>query len=470
MASIAENRAKDYMEERDSTLCITSFFKKYKISNKLKASNAYKSKGIPAAQAFLYLVKLVFTKKSMYMNIMNGTNSAGFAKDVIYRLLNATFVNWTAFLFSVAGSVIAGIASLTGGDRLNAIIIDDSLYERRRSKKAELLARVHDHAEKSKNKYKRGFRMLTMGWSDGVTFIPLTFRHLSSADKGNRHNEMNPGIDKRSVGYKFRKQAVSKAPDVLLSMLQQARRMLIPARHAVFDSWFTFPATVMRIRGAGFDVVARLKDSPKIKYYAGGRKQTLRQIYAASKKRRGRARYLLSTEVMLYNDGDEKMPARIVFVRDRSNSKKWIAFVSTDISLTEEQIIALYGKRWDIEVFFKICKSYLNLAREFYGLSYDSMTAHTTVVMTRYIILAAQKRQNEDPRSMGELFYLMYDEMADIQFADALKLILGLIRETLADCLFLSDNQVAEIISRFVSKLSACFKHLFSGFDADLAC
>jgi hypothetical protein len=29
-----------------------------------------------------------------------------------------------------------------------------------------LLARVYDHVEK---KYRRGFRMLTIGWSDGVS-------------------------------------------------------------------------------------------------------------------------------------------------------------------------------------------------------------------------------------------------------------------------------------------------------------
>jgi hypothetical protein len=42
----------------------------------------------------------------------------------------------------------------------------------------------------------------------------------------------------------------------------------------------------------------------------------------------------------------------------------------TDLSLTEEHIIAVYGKRWSIEIFFKVCKSYLNLGKESQGLSY----------------------------------------------------------------------------------------------------
>jgi len=462
MAIITESGANDYINNKNISASITSFFKEHRVGEALRKSNAYKNKGVPVIAIFAYLVQLVFTKKSMYMNILNGTNAAGFAKDTVYRLLNSTFVNWAKFLLSLAASVITNIASLTSDDRLNALIVDDSMFERLRSKKVELLANVCDHAAKGKARFKRGFRMLTLAWSDGVSLIPLLFRHLSSCDKKNRYNEIKPGIDKRSCGYKARLQAVSSATEVLFTMLEQAKKMLIPARHVVFDSWFSYPATMMRIRKIGYDVVGRLKDTTKIKYLVNGTKLTLKQIYAANKKRRGRAKYLLSVEVLLYNDKDETLPARIVFVRDRNNRSKWIAFASTDMSLSEEQVIALYGKRWDIEVFFKICKSYLNLAREFQGLSYDSITAHTAVVMTRYILLVEQKRQNEDPRSLGELFHLCYDEMADIQFSDVFAIILNLLHETLAECLFLSDKQINAIIDLFIAKLSVHFKTFFT--------
>ena len=406
----------------------------------------------------LYLVQLVFTKKSMYMNILNGTHGAGFGKDVVYRLLNSTFIKWTAYLLSLAISVIRTINPLTGTDRLNALIVDDSLYERARSKKVELLARVFDHAEKSKQKFKRGFRLLTLGWSDGVTFIPLMFRHLSSKDPTQRYAEARNDIDKRSVGYKARQEAVSKAPEVLFGMLRQAKRAGVAAKHVLFDSWFSYPSTMITIRTIGFFVVGRLRDTKTIMYLIGGEKKTLKQIYSAHKKRRGRSRYLLSVEVLLYNDKGNTLPARIVFVRDRKNRKKWIAFGTTDMSLSEEEVIRLYGKRWDIEVFFKVCKSYLNLAKEFQGMSYDAMTAHTAVVMTRYIMLAVDKRQNEDPRSIGELFYLCYDELADHSFADVMALILRCFHDVLQDCLFLEDPDMRMLIDSFVDRLSACFR------------
>ena len=52
--------------------------------------------------------------------------------------------------------------------------------------------------------------------------------------------------------------------------------------------------------------------------------------------------------------------------------------------LSEEEIIRIYGKRWQIEVFFKTCKSYLQLVSECHSLTYDALTAHVAIVFVRY--------------------------------------------------------------------------------------
>jgi len=79
-------------------------------------------------------------------------------------------------------------------------------------------------------------------------------------------------------------------------------------------------------------------------------KHVLSQIYSSLKKRRGKSKYLLSVPVKLYNKDNEIIDVRIVYVRDRNNRKNWIALISTDMALSEEEIIQLYGKRWDVEV------------------------------------------------------------------------------------------------------------------------
>ena len=89
-------------------------------------------------------------------------------------------------------------------------------------------------------------------------------------------------------------------------------------------------------------------------------------------------------------------PAKLVFVRNRNKKKDYLAIISADITLDEDEIIRVYGKRWDIEVFFKICKSYLQLTKECRSLSYDAMTAHVAVVFVRYMMLAVENRSSSD--------------------------------------------------------------------------
>ena len=79
--------------------------------------------------------------------------------------------------------------------------------------------------------------------------------------------------------------------------------------------------------------------------------------------------------------------------------------VSTDTELSEEEVIRVYGKRWDIEVFFKACKSYLNLAKEYRGISYDAMNAHVAIVFSRYMMLSVIQRENTDDKTICELCF-----------------------------------------------------------------
>jgi hypothetical protein len=45
---------------------------------------------------------------------------------------------------------------------------------------------------------------------------------------------------------------------------------------------------------------------------------------------------------------NRKIPAKIVCVRNKKSKKDWIAFICTNPTLSEEEIIRVYGKRWQI--------------------------------------------------------------------------------------------------------------------------
>ena len=140
---------------------IKRFFTRFHISSALKASNAYKKKGIPIVEVFQYLFLLIFSNRSMYMSLITGRNTPGFAKDTVYRFMKMIQINWIRFTTLLASRIIKeAIVPLNSKERANVLIIDDSMFERNRSKKVELLAKAYDHAN---HRYRFGFRMLTLG-------------------------------------------------------------------------------------------------------------------------------------------------------------------------------------------------------------------------------------------------------------------------------------------------------------------
>ena len=433
---------------------IEKFFKRFHISSALKASNAYKKKGIPVVEVFQYLFLLIFSNRSMYMSLITGRNTPGFAKDTVYRFMKMLQINWIRFTTLLASRIIRdAIVPLDSEDRANVLIIDDSMFERNRSKKVELLAKAYDHAN---HRYRFGFRMLTLGWSDGSSFLPVNSILLSSENKKNRVNEAVK-VDKRTAGYKRRLLSIQKGTQAMLELLKTAKKAAVPAKYVLFDSWFSSPSTLHAVKTIGYDVIGMVKKTPKMFFRYKGEDMSLITIYNRNKKRRGRSRYLLSVLVDVVKDG-KVIPAKVVYVRNRNKRKEYLCLISTDTTLDENEIIRIYGKRWDIEVFFKVCKSYLNLSRECNSLSYDAMTAHTAVVFTRYMMLSLESREGNDNRSLGELFLYFSDEMSDITWIQAFRMLLQMFRTILNNNTELSDDKIDELVDTFMNTLPALLK------------
>ncbi len=71
-------------------------------------------------------------------------------------------------------------------------------------------------------KYRAGFRMLTLGWSDGNSFVPVNHCLLSAAEDKNLLCEGN-ACDGRSLAGRRRLQARRKATDVMVELIHSAR-------------------------------------------------------------------------------------------------------------------------------------------------------------------------------------------------------------------------------------------------------
>jgi hypothetical protein len=429
---------------------VNAFFHTFQVASFLKKVGAFKKKGVPVVSIVRELFALVFTHKSLSTTLGMAEN-LDYAKDVAYRFLNSCRTNWMRFTTLLSARIINdNIVNLTSDERVNTFIVDDTPFARNRSKKAELLSRVYDH---SKKKYILGFRLLTLGWSDGATFMPVSSCLLSSENKKTRLQEARE-VDKRTCGYRQRKLALSTAPVAMIEMIRAALASGIKASYVLFDSWFSMPATILALAREKLHTIAMVKKTSKIHYQYKGKMLPVTKIYSLNRKRRGRSKYLLSVDVNLCSqDREESIPARLVYVRKRGSKKDYLVLISTNVSLPEEEIIRIYGKRWDIEVFFKVCKSFLRLTKECHSISYDAMTAWNAIVFARYMMLALENRTQRDERSMGALFYSACNELSDITWIEAFRLLVETFLEVVADKYLLEDDEIELLLEAFIAAL-----------------
>ena len=434
-------------DEKELFNAISSFFSRFTIGNLLRACNAQKEKGVPVTRIFKYKLCNVFTGRSMYMQQRTGSFHESFSKNPFYRFLNSTKTNWLKFTTLLSKAVADTIEPLTGSDRINTFVVDDSLFERTSCKKTELGSKVFDHASM---RYTKGYRLMTLGWTDGNTFLPINSSLLASSKTSNLIGPQQHH-DGRSLAGQRRKLAQMKGTSVMVELLKTALNAGYKADYVLYDSWFSNPAQLVAVKNLGLNSIAMIKKSSRIRYEYEGQMLSIKKIYGICKKRRGRSRYLLSVNVMVGKN--QKIPAKIVCVRNKQNKKDWIAFICTNPDLSEEEIIRIYGKRWQIEVFFKTCKSYLNLVGECHSLSYDALTAHVAIVFARYMMLALEQRKDEDHRTLGEIFFFLTDELADITFGESLQIILKAMFEGIYTVFQVTEAQIDAFIDIFVDRL-----------------
>jgi hypothetical protein len=429
---------------------IDLFFDNCTIGTLLHRCGIRKVRGASPTDIVRAIFVLPFIGTNFYRGIVLDQR-LGFRKDAAYDLLRNPRANWRCFLLLLAAMLCRAVSMLTSEERGKVLVIDDSSYDRQHSRKVELLARLYDHAE---NRFIKGFRMLTLGWHDGSTFLPVDFAMLSSANSRCRLQGITKVLDRRTTGYRRRCESMTKATDLLTPMIKRALAAGIEADYLLMDSWFAFPSVISEL-SRHLPVICMLKDMPKVLFRCHNKKLRLSELYRQVPKRPGKAVIKASTIVCCGNG----LELKIVFIRHRKK-QGWLALASTDINLADEEIIRIYGKRWGIEVFFKAVKHLLNLEREMQVRDYDAVIGHTTVVLCRYLFMSLEQRLMTDSRTAGELFFACCDEIKDLTLMGALQLAFSLLR----DKVHALGMAIGDVISQLIDEtLGAVMKTLRIG-------
>ncbi len=159
-----------------------------------------------------------------------------------------------------------------------------------------------------------------------------------------------------------------------------------------------------------------------------------------------------------------RIPVKIVFVRDRNKKSEYITILTTDCSLSDSEVIRIYGGRWSIEVFFRAAKSLLDLGDGFQGLSYDMTVSSTAIVFTRYIILEWIRRKNNDQKTICELFYVCCDDIQDIELSTALEQLLKILSDGIRNHAITITNEVKMQLINWIVSQPAFIKALYPDF------
>jgi hypothetical protein len=381
-----------------------------------EAANMRKTKGASVGLLLLVLLALPFCDLRVW-HFAGSTLQQAPGRDSFYRFLSNTSYNWRRLLLAASAALISQFDRLTGPRKDRVVIIDDSPYKRTRSKAVEYLGYQYDHSD---DKHYRGFRMLTCGWSDGHSFVPIELELLTNNNQAQRIGP-DPRLDGRTTAGKRCRQARRKATDLAVEMVERVTETSVTPDYVVFDSWFSHPRVIKKC-SRHVPVVCRLKNLPNIAYLHANRIYTLKSLYQkVCRRKRSKPDGPVIGSITAQMLGGVKV--RVVFIRDQDDPEKWIALGSTDLDITPQRMCRIYAKRWAIEVFFRQIKQQLGLPGEVQVRSYTACVAFASVVFLRYMMLSYYRRQCEDERTIPGLFYAGCQELQSTTIEQCMKVI-----------------------------------------------
>ena len=376
----------------------------------LKRSGITKQKGYATISLMFLFVVLPFLKRKLtdFWSSRCLENQIDAQKDTFYRFINHERFNWRKLVYFLALKVIAHSDDTPLKEKV--LIADDSISAKT-GKDIELISYHYDHKARRSI---LGNCYLQLGYHNGINFYPVDVALISSS---NRANARLRAIDKRTCGWKRRKEALEKKTTALLQLVDRAWHAGIDASFVLFDSWFAHDAIISSVCSTGYGVICRLKRS-HAKYEHQGHKYTLKQLWQRVAKKQTRWLSQHGVKGVCLNVSLPKTGAvRLLFVSD--GRKDWQALLCTDLEMDASQILCYYARRWSIEMFFKDAKQMLYMAKE-QSNTFDALVACHSLVMIRYLLLVYILGKRMLSGSVGPLFRQLADDQSLLMMAQSL--------------------------------------------------
>lgn len=223
------------------------------------------------------------------------------------------------------------------------ITLDDSIEEKEYTDENELICWHYDHA---KGKTVKGINFITDLYTVGEVSLPVAFRLVIKSEQY---------VDKE--GKRKRRSPVTKNEEYR-AMVEQCVRNQIPFRYVLNDIWF---ASAENMRFVKMDMdkefIMALKPNRKVALSEADKQNGLYQ----------RLDQLVIPEATLTSIYLEQVPFPLHLIRqvftnaDGSTGVRYL--VTSDLTLTPDQLATLYQKRWKVEEYHRSLKQNASLAK-----------------------------------------------------------------------------------------------------------
>ena len=419
---------KEYKQVKVSSLNsgnIADLFQLFKLNSLLGQVGIKKEKGHSIIEMLMiFMIVTLEGRKSLFSGIK--FNNLSKLKTPINDMLNNPNYKWRNLLYKITVMYI----KLSTDTKDSCLIVDDT-SKKKTGKKGEFLSWFYDH---SIGTYFRGYQNITAVWCNTKSAIITDFE-LKIGKKKTKHSP-RPKYNKSTHTEQRNRFAQETKTEIVIKMIKRALQRKIPFKYILWDSWFnnntSYKYIFEKLIPQGKVLISMLKNGHQ-KYRYGNRDFNLKELYRRSEN------------WSLNNNTGIKSKSIIVYILDTTSSKKinertkigkikicffkyphvkrWKAILSTDLNLSEEEVLKIYLRRWSIECIFKEVKQYFGYDQS-KSSKYCAMVADLTIRYMFYNMLCYKKHKDEYA-SMEQLLIEFCEQLEETFLTNFINIIIG---------------------------------------------
>ena len=378
----------------------------------LKQSNFTKREGVGAHVVVLHFVYMLMMNKKISTFINQSNDSL--KKDVYYRLLKNSSYNWRKLLSLTSLKIIKLLHKVQEGSSVKVLILDDTV-EGKTGKQIEG-SREALWSNKEKRTIK-GINVVSLNYSDGLSNIMLDFAISMGKYAQVEMAAFTQTIDTRTTAHKRRAEIMMGKSQIAIDMVNRAISNGIQADYLLVDSWYSKPVFIKEMNDLGLKIITRIANNNKIWNFMD-KEKSLDAIYAKYKKLKtqqtgtyGKKIKFKYFSIIVEHKNAGKL--KIVFLKTKD---KLIPIVSTDLDISDDEIIEIYKRRWDIEQGYKELRQHFGFGQEENRI-YEALIARITLSFFTYNIVSYINRMSNEPKTIGGLFKDLECELATLAIA-----------------------------------------------------